>query len=223
MTAEPWRGIGDSESAQVRFIAQPSGEMQFECENFLYTYGRRGGTCEPRGAGYVVVHGSRLQIRDDPWFLDRRTGMLFDAADCGRRLVAATKRGLPWIDGSPLARLEDVYALLKSPDPIARREATFFLPLANQAASADRRVDPSTMLSDPDVQVRCTAAWACGNARSKEACAGLLELAKSAFAGERREAARALRAIGGKEAASTLQAMQNDPDPLVREAAKQTN
>src|SRR5439155_1472002 len=90
-----------------------------------------------------------------------------------------------------------------------------------QMQQIEGRFDPTPLLDDPDALVRCTAAWACGRTGVRDAEPKLVDLLKSGFATQRREAARAIGALGHAEGAAALRALAREMDPLVRAAAQE--
>jgi HEAT repeat protein len=73
-------------------------------------------------------------------------------------------------------------------------------------------------LKDPDVDVRCQAAWALGRTRKTRAVDPLIEAMADAAA-VRRQAVRALGEIGDPRAVPALTAALKDEDPRVRRYA----
>jgi len=230
LTAQPWRSlVGD---ATLRFSKDSSGKKRFESTHFqiegmcaLEVQARDSkllppiGTFESNG-GDVAVRAATVLLKGRALHLDRRAGVLLDPEDVGKRFVPVDRVAVCSIDGLPPAAGMELIPWLKSPDPAARREAIFRLAATRDPSSRPWPVDPVPLLTDPDVLVRCTAAWACGQLNLKAAEPGLLELTKSGFAGERREAARALRALGRPADTEPIQSLLLDFDPLVRRAAR---
>jgi thiol-disulfide isomerase/thioredoxin len=204
LAVDDWRDGRDEH--MVSFISDGSGQREFEWED------RSRPDLHPHlrdsGCGPVQIRGSTVLLGGVPWHFDLRARALLDPRDFGHRLERASRAGMPSIDG------------VDSPDPFLRREAAYFLPFANWFGRAGARIDPTALLSDPDVLVRCTAAAACARMRSKEAGPRLVEMTRSGFAGERREAALAIRAIKYEAGAEALRALRRDLDPLVRALAQ---
>jgi thiol-disulfide isomerase/thioredoxin len=186
---------------------------------------------EPVAQGDVVVEGSSVRIGDAWWYLDRRASVLLDPRDCGHRMRPAARSPFPVIDGKGVSDPAAIRLAVAAPDALLRREALHYLTvLAKQQdgepgaepepQAAGPGFDPLPSLTDPDLEVRAMAAWACGELGLREAESALAASLSNGNAALRREAARALAKLGTEGARAALAKCANDLDPLVREAAR---
>jgi thiol-disulfide isomerase/thioredoxin len=175
---------------------------------------------DPLATGDVAISGTSVRIGPDLYQLDRRAGVLLDPRDVGHRLTPATRSPAPLVDGKSYWEPEPMLAAVQSTDPVVRRDAIVYLTLQIAKHMLEVQFDPTPALADPDLNVRCAAAWSAGQLKAAGAGTVLIESLANGYAPLRREAARALGKIGSKEAVAGLNALTHDLDPLVREAAK---
>ncbi|MBI5362750.1 MAG: HEAT repeat domain-containing protein [Planctomycetes bacterium] len=178
------------------------------------------GLHDMRAVGSSVWFGERL------YAFDLTTSVFLDPFDAGHRLVAELPLNAPTVADYPVPepvwtlRPETVDEASRSPLARMRREAVYVSVRAFHKQLRAAPLDPTPFLSDPDVQVRCTAAWAAGELRVADALEKLAENARHGFAPLRREVARALKKLGKPAARPTLELLAKDFDPLVRIEAR---
>ncbi|MCY2959452.1 MAG: HEAT repeat domain-containing protein [Planctomycetota bacterium] len=172
---------------------------------------------EPVAQGFVEARGDVLKIGESLWQFDRRAEVALDPRDLAHRLTPAARGPFPRVGdgrtrGTSTDKPEDLLAALASTDAVLRREATWFL--ASQIVTAmftppdyTPVVDPASAaqlvprLDDADPLVRATACWAVGVLRVESAIPKLRENVSHPFAAVRREATKALEAMGPPPAA----------------------
>ena len=93
---------------------------------------------------------------------------------------------------------------------MSRREALHYLALVAKDGELEQEFDPTSLLGDPDLDVRAMAAWACGYLSLPAAEKGLIACLEHPNAALRREAARALAKIGSPSALEALRAREDD-------------
>lgn len=170
--------------------------------------------------------GPSVWFEDRLYAFDLATSVFLDPFDAGHRLVAELPQSKPTIEDYPVPepvwtlRPEEIDEASRSPLARLRREAVYASVRAFLKQKRPTPLDPTPFLSDPDVQVRCTAAWAAGELRLAGALPKLVETASHGFAPLRRETARALRKLGAPAARPTLEMLAKDRDPLVRVEAR---
>lgn len=184
---------------------------------------------EPVARGEVVCSATSARIGSTTFVFEPRTKTLLDPSDASHRLVSSARAPFPSIDGQGEPSAEATAALLSSSDPVARREAAYWLVhgiVATQMAPPDEVVpfDPGLavnllpLLDDTDGFARATGSWAVGALRLDGVREKLEANLAHGFAPVRIEAARALGALRAREAKTALAARANDLDPRVRAA-----
>jgi thiol-disulfide isomerase/thioredoxin len=216
LTSDIWRNERDRELVRIERDAE--GKAKFtRWESLRFD---RPTKQDPLATGDVTVSGASIFLGSEVFELDRRAGVLLDARDVGHRLTPATRSPFPIVDGKSYFDPDALVAAVKSEDPVLRREAVVYATIQARKHELEAAFDPTPSLSDSDACVRTAAAWSAGQLKVAGASTALIECTNHGYAPLRREAARALGAIGASDAASRLDALTHDSDPLVRDAAK---
>lgn len=145
---------------------------------------------------------------------------LLDPFDAGHRLGGELPNNKPVPEPALPIIVGNVDTALRDPDPRVRRDALFSAVRHAHANTLASKIDPTPLLADKDVFVRCQAAWAAGELGTRGALDALVAAAGDGFAPLRRECARALGRLHATEARATLETLARDQDPLVRAHAR---
>ncbi|MEM7306401.1 MAG: redoxin family protein [Planctomycetota bacterium] len=165
----------------------------------------------------VTLAGNAVWLGDTLWRADRHAGVLYDPRAFGARL-APPDRPTPLLLREGADTDEELVGVLKSDDPVRRREALFALGNARRHDAALRLPEAVPLLGDESLEVRVAAAWAAGVCRELGAQEGLIANLASPNAALRRESAAALARIAPADPAvlGALRPLLGDPDPLVK-------
>jgi thiol-disulfide isomerase/thioredoxin len=215
-----------------------SSDVEFAGATYVFREDEGGGLVADytlHGSGLPVLEEETLPVRlagdavwigDALWRLDRRAGVLVDPRRFGARLFPAGGSRAPMIASAGLHGEERIREAFASPDPLLRREALVALAESRANRDAGALAEATLLLADDDHGVRVAAAWAAGELREESAVEPLLALRTHPSAALRREVTRALgRLASGAPDASAIRAaleeLAADPDPLVRDLARE--
>ncbi len=152
--------------------------------------------------------------------IDREAGILFDPRDFGVRFTPEGSSSTPSIDETLLENEQALAVIARNGAPVARREA--FVAISELRRRNGEVGNPTALeyVGDPSVGVALAAVWSIGRNREQGAVPVLLEHLSDPNAALRRESAHALGRIGVRTPSvlEALDALYDDPDPLVRAA-----
>jgi thiol-disulfide isomerase/thioredoxin len=226
LTGELWRDERDR--VLVECASAKDGRVSFKTWEMLRF--DRPTKHDPLAQGNVEIRGSTARFSGTIWSYDAHAGVLLDASDVAHRLTPSIRLLYPLVDEEGAQDPLPMAAWLSRPEPLRRREAAYYLPLAilhSQQMPRDEgggRFETDLaqhllpLLTDADPLTRATACWAAGKMKLAAAEKALVANLEHGFAPVRREAARALLEIGADPKLDGLVKLAHDIDPLVRAA-----
>lgn len=168
-----------------------------------------------RMRGSSVAFDARTIYHYDP-----DSPALLDPYDAGHRLGAEAPTSKPVPEPLEPVLAAHIPDALRSSNPRLRRDALFSAVRYFRTGHLPVSVDPTPLIADVDLFVRCQAAWAAGELGTHGAVAALLAASQHGFAPLRRECAHALGRLRAVEAKTRLEELTRDLDPLVRAHAR---
>ena len=207
------------------FSTAPGGDYRFFDDNgerkVLHRVHGSGRPILDTEALPVRIVGNALWIGDELWKIELDAEILTSPAITGARITPSGSE-VPVLARAGSNDPADFVLRLKSKLPLERREALWALAHARRFDSNTRLTEALPLLEDPELEVRLMATWALGVVQEPDAVPALQRQLTSPNAALRRESVRALDWIGAQHAGARagLEALADDPDPLVRIAVR---